>query len=113
MRFILLFLVSIAFFGCKKVSNSSNQWLNAEVINTSDINCQKTLLSFVEDSSAIRSITGVKNLTYLANVFPTQYNYTGQKIKVMVANLSPGESFACITLGPNYPAIKVKDVRAR
>ncbi len=108
---VLFFILLLFGVSCKKENSGTGYWLQAEVVNTSDINCSRTVLNFNQDSVAVRQITGEASLIYVAKEFPGQFNITGNQVRVRVRKIKPAESFACLTLGPNYPAIIVQEVQ--
>lgn len=108
---VLMVLLGVILISCNKENSGGGEWLRAEVVQTSDINCSRTVLSFEQDSVAVRKITGETSLVYVAKEFPGQFNITGNQVRVRVRKIKPAEGFACLTLGPNYPAILVQEVR--
>ncbi len=110
MRILFLLLVYVT-LSCNKKNDGLSEWISAEVVQTSDINCSRTVLNFEEDSVAIRQITGEAPLIYVVKEFPGQFNITGNQVRVRVRKIKPDEGFACLTLGPSYPAIVVQEVQ--
>jgi hypothetical protein len=106
-------IIVLTLTSCQKDTNEQSIWLKATVVNTKDINCSLPVLNFNDDSLKVRVLTGNHDLTYVVKTLPSQLNIQGNKVLVQVANLKPGESFACLTFGPNWPAIKILDAKAR
>lgn len=89
-------------------------WVNAVVEETKDMNCGFPRLNFSEDSIKVRRITGEKHhLSFVSKGLPAELNMQGQKVKVLIRNLKPEETFICLTWGPNYPAIKIVSAKKR
>lgn len=109
--FLTLVLVALA---CKKAQREESEWLNAVVADTKDINCGLPRLDFFEDAEKIRAITGdAYNLQFISKGLPPALNIEGKRVSVLITKLKSEESFACLTLGPNYPAIKIISATAR
>jgi hypothetical protein len=88
--------------------------LNAIVEDTKDMNCGFPRLNFSEDSIKVRAITGEKyHLSFVSKGLPAELNMQGVKVRVLIENLKPEESFLCLTWGPNYPAIKIVSAKKR
>lgn len=110
MRALFLSLTFLV-VSCNKENSDGGEWLRAEVVQTSDINCSRTILNFNQDSIAVRQITGESSLVYVVKEFPAQFNILGNQVRVRVRKIKPAEGFACLTLGPSYPAIVVQEVQ--
>ncbi len=108
---VLFLALTFLVISCDKENSDTGEWLQAEVVLTSDINCSRTVLNFEQDSVAVRQITSETSLVYVAKEFPGQFNITGNKVRVRVRKIKPSEGFACLTIGPSYPAIVVQDVQ--
>ena len=109
-----LFSFAILAFSCEKAQVEESAWLNAVVIDTNDINCGFPLLDFSEDSTKVRAITGeAYRLQFISTGLPMELSIEGNRIRVIITKLKPEESFPCLTLGPNYPAIKIANASAR
>jgi len=117
MKSLYFLLLSIAFLGisCEKPQEEVEpEWLNAVVEVTSDVNCGFPRLNFFEDAEKVKAITGDDfHLSFVSKGLPDELNIQGKELKVQVANLLPEESFACLTLGYNYPSIKIKGAKGR
>ena len=107
----LLALSAILLFACSK--KSTEKWINAEVLNELDMACGKPVLSFIEDSTAVRSITGKQALEYLGVGLPETLRHTGQKLRVKVRQPQDGEHPFCLGIGFAYPGLVVTDARGR
>jgi hypothetical protein len=113
MRGTFFIIVVITLISCQKDATRQSTWLKATVADTKDINCSTPVLNFNDDSVRVRLFTGYRALTYVVKGFPSQLNIQGNKVLVQIGNLKSGESFACLTLGLNWPAIKILDAKGR
>ena len=113
MRFCFLLIVFLILFSCEKEASEASIWVNATVANTKDINCGLPTLSFVEDSLKVRKFTGEQWEIFVVKGLPPAFNEQNKKLRVQIAKLKPEESFVCLTLGPNYPQIKVLNAEPR
>ena len=113
MRGTFFIIIVLTLTSCQKDANEQSTWLKATVVDTKDINCTLPVLNFNDDSVRVRLFTGNHDLTYVVKGFPSQLNIQGNKVLVQVAILKSGESFACLTLGPSWPAIKILDAKGR
>jgi hypothetical protein len=116
MRFLCFaFLSSVLLaLSCKKTQVQESLWVNAIVEETNDLNCGFPRLNFSEDSINVRAITGDKyHLSFVSPGLPAELNMQGEKVKVLIRNLKPEETFICLTWGPNYPAIKIVSAKKR
>jgi hypothetical protein len=112
--FSLLFL-----FSCKRERPCDcelpyqSYYLKAEVIQTSDMNCGRPVVSFAEDAVRIRMITGLPDLHYIAAGLPADFNQLNRKLYINTGLLKPDEEFSCAAYGPSYAKIKVLEVKPR
>jgi hypothetical protein len=113
MRGTFFIIIVLTLTSCQKDANEQSIWVNATVIDTKDINCALPVLNFNDDSVRVRAFTGNRDLTHVAKEFPSQLNIQGKKVLVQIAILKSEESFACLTFGPNWPAIKILDAKGR
>lgn len=58
--------------------------VKAEVVNSSDLNCNLPVLWFGEDSLKLRAFTGNANQSFVVTGLPTHLNQVGQKLLVTV-----------------------------
>ena len=87
--------------------------LHAVVWDTSDLDCGMPVLSFQEDPTVIRTITGREDLMYVAKDLPQALNKKNSKLCVTVARLQPDEDFNCTMMGISYPHIKIVNAKKR
>jgi hypothetical protein len=113
MRATFFLFIVLALASCQKDANEQSIWLNATVVNTKDINCALPVLNFNDDPVRVRAFTGNDDLTYVVKGLPSQLNIQGNKVLVQIAILKSEESFACLTFGPNLPAIKILNAKSR
>ena len=117
-------VLCIVIIGCSlaacysKVADDLSKWnyntcLKATVTDTSNIDCGLPVLSFAEDSTAIRAVTGQQNLLYVAKYLPAGLNSKGKRLCVTVVPLQPEEEFPCTAFGITYPHIKVVSAKER
>jgi hypothetical protein len=77
------------------------------VVDTNDINCGRPMVRF-RDTSVIRTLTGHPSWELcVVEGLPEKYNTIGQKLIVCARKLRPKEEVYCLTLGPNYPVVKI------
>lgn len=113
MKGTFLIIIVLTLISCQKDDAEQSIWLKATVVNTKDINCALPVINFNDDSVRVRAFTGTRDLTYVAKGLPSQLNIQGKKVLVQIAILKSGESFPCLTLGPNWPAIKIVEAKDR
>ncbi len=118
--YLLVMVIAFTHVSCNKgrdcgcVMPYQVYYLKAEVIQTSNIDCGKPLLSFTEDSIRIKQITGKNNsIEFIAIGLPSSFNQLHKKLYVNAAVLKPEEDFPCTTLGIAYPHIKLLDAIER
>ena len=105
--FVFGFLI-IAILGCSKPDSSKNLYL-AKIVGY-DLNCSTCILSFPDDSLAVRNLLGVSPNNYYQGVNLNKNDFKiGQLITVQVRKALDTELPACITLYPssNYKTIYV------
>ena len=68
--------------------------------------CPLTIIEFQsKDLKELEKITGqVGELRCQTHNLPEYFNHIGQKLTVTIRLTTPEEMFACITLGPSFPA---------
>ncbi|MBK8951296.1 MAG: hypothetical protein IPM85_01990 [Chitinophagaceae bacterium] len=98
---------------CGCVTPYQIYYLRAEVVQTKDINCGRPVLSFLENSVRIRTLTGQQDFAYIGEGLPAAMNQQSKKLYVDVRLLKPEETFACITYGISHPGIKILDAKER
>lgn len=113
MRPVIAISFPLTLFCCKKKADEASIWVNATVLNTNGISCRTPVLDFSEDSTKVHTFTGNSELTYVVKGFPSELNTQGKKVLVQIAIPRPEEYFTCITLGPNWPELKVLTANAR
>lgn len=113
MRINVFIACCLAVIACKKENREDSIWANAVVLHTQDINCGYPTLNFSEDSMMVRQFTGQPSQTFVVRGLPSSLNEQNKKLRVQLVKQKPEESFMCLTLGPNYPAIKVVNAQSR
>jgi hypothetical protein len=84
-----LLIILIFFVSCKK--SEQEKWFEAKVINTSDLDCSKPVVKFLEkDSIEICSRTGLSALTYKTYSLEDKYNYRDNIILVKIGKPPEG-----------------------
>lgn len=104
--FLLVAGIAASFFmgSCKKNVPIA---LKATVIDTSNIDCGFPMLSFVDDSNRIRSITKNPSLVYVVKGLPANLKILGQQLLVQVSAIPADDDFVCTDLGLSYPHLLV------
>jgi hypothetical protein len=113
---MLLFYFS--FFSCTKrlcgCDPYTPPYIKAEVVQDNNIDCNRPLIVIDHtDTAFLRSITGLGGDTFVASQLPQVLKLNGQKLYINPGQFASGEDFACTTLGPAYPHIKINNAVAR
>ncbi len=107
---ILLFYFS--FFSCTKrlcgCTPIGPPVIKAVVTQVNNIDCNRPVIVIdPTDTAMVSRITGIYTDMYVASQIPAQLKIVSQKLYIDVGVFLAGEDFACTTLGPLYPHIKV------
>lgn len=116
MKSLLSTLFFLCLFSCKRESNQihfDSYYFKAKVVQTSDVSCSLPVLDFSEDSTAIRRMTGRKDVTYSVLSLPQNLVIQNLKLYVLVRTLKPEEQFPCNTLGIAYPHLSISGAKER
>jgi hypothetical protein len=117
--FFIAALAGFAFYGCSKgkicgcAPPYQIYYLRAKVVQTSDLSCGRPILDFTEDSTHVRYISGINDLTYAVTTLPATMNVVDKKLYVFVTLLKPEEDFICHGLGVSFPHLKLTDAKPR
>ena len=119
--FILLSLIILSGVACKKDHDHicdcllpyQIYYLKAAVIETRNLDCGRPLLDFTEDSARIHLTTGIKQEKFIMTSLDPSLNVLNKKLYVSVKMTGSEDYFACTTLGPSYPGLKLLDAKPR
>jgi hypothetical protein len=108
-RRLIILLISLV--SCKK--SEQGKWFEAKVINTSDLDCGKPVVKFLEkDSIEICSRTGLSALTYKTYSLEDKYNYRDNIIWVKIGK--PPEGWTgppCTVSATFYSDVRFSEVK--
>ena len=91
--------------------STTDNWLQARVVFTNVMGCNRPVLDFMQDSVAIRAITGRPSLYCFVLNFPAQLNIANEQVLVKARKPNPGEMIICTANGPGFPLVFITDSR--
>ncbi len=107
------FIILVILVSCKK--NEQEKWFEAKIINTSDLNCGKPVVKFLEkDSIEICSMTRFNTLSYKTYSLEDKYNYLNNIILVKIGTSPEGWTGPpCTTTGTFFFDVWFSEVRQK